>query len=343
MHVVPVAWIRHVADEIGRNTPVMRGALQAAGLAPGILVGDARVVRAKHFVDFIEAAAALAHDDVLGLKLGQSYDLRASGLAAYVTITAANMREAMLNAARYGGLTDTTADFALTEAGSVARFRMDSRSLVMHASRQAGEFRAGFVVASCRRWVGESFRPLEVRFAHARESGQREVAALLGCPAHFGSETTEMLVSADQLALPVSAADPYLLAVLEQHADEALGRQAQARDGLRERVGRLLTQDLPRGVPTARQVASALGMSERTFARRLQAEDTSFRQLVDDVRREMARSYLSDPELSLAQVAYLIGYGDQSAFSNSFRRWTGQSPRRFRSQRWAAAGATPPA
>ena len=152
-----------------------------------------------------------------------------------------------------------------------------------------------------------------------------------------------MLVSADQLALPVSAADPYLLAVLEQHADEALGRQAQARDGLRERVGRLLTQDLPRGVPTARQVASALGMSERTFARRLQAEDTSFRALVDDVRREMARSYLSDPELSLAQVAYLIGYGDQSAFSNSFRRWTGQSPRRFRSQRWAAAGATPPA
>ena len=344
MQVVPVAWIRHIADEIGRNTPVTRGALQAAGLTPGLLAGDARVVRAKHFVDFIEAAAVLTHDDVLGLKLGLSYDLRASGLAGYVTITAANMREAMINAARYGGLTDTTADFALTETGSVARFHMDSRSPVMRASRQAGEFRAGFVVASCRRWVGETFHPLEVRFAHARESGQREVATLLGCPARFGTETTEMLVSADQLALPVSAADPYLLAVLEQHADEVLARQAQARDGLRERVGRLLTQDLPKGVPTARHVASALHMSERTFARRLQAEGTSFRALVDDVRREMARSYLADPELSLAQVAYLIGYADQSAFSNSFRRWTGQSPRRFRSQHSsAAAGATPPA
>ena len=55
----------------------------------------------------------------------------------------------------------------------------------------------------------------------------------------------------------------------------------------------------------------------------------------------MARSYLSDPELTLAQVAYLLGYADQSAFSNSFRRWTGQSPRRFRSERWQAAGGQP--
>ena len=77
--------------------------------------------------------------------------------------------------------------------------------------------------------------------------------------------------------------------------------------------------------------------------RRLQAEGTSFRKLVDDVRREMARSYLSDPELGLAQVAYLLGYADQSAFSNSFRRWTGQSPRRFRSERWQASGVSPPA
>ena len=300
-------------------------------------------MRARHFVDFVEAAAQLARDDLFGLRLGQSYDLRASGLAAYVTITAASMREAMENAARYGALTDTSADFALTEAGGVARFRMDSRCPLVRASRQATEFRAGFVVASCRRWVGARFRPLEVRFTHARESARREVEALLGCPAEFARETTEMLVSADQLALPVSAADPYLLAVLEHHAEDVLAGREPARDGLRERVARLVTKGLPKGVPTARRVASALGLSERTFARRLQAEGTSFRQLVDDIRRDMARSYLSDPELTLAQVAYLLGYADQSAFSNSFRRWTGQSPRRFRSERWQASGVSPPA
>ena len=67
MYVVPVAWIRHVADELGRNSPVVTGALQAAGLAPGVLAGDVRAVRARHFVDFVEAAAQLARDDLFGL------------------------------------------------------------------------------------------------------------------------------------------------------------------------------------------------------------------------------------------------------------------------------------
>jgi AraC-like DNA-binding protein len=343
MYVVPVAWIRHVADELGHDSPVLTGALRAAGLGAGALADGVRVVRARHFVDFVEAAARLARDDLFGLSLGRSYDLRASGLAAYVAISAANLREAMENAARYGALTDTAADFGVSEADGAARFRMDSRSGLVRASRHATEFRVGFVVASCRRWVGAGFGPLEVRFTHERESGRDRVEAFLGCPAEFGCETTEMLLSPGQLALPVSAADPYLLALLEQHAEQVLAGRGQPRDGLRERVARLVAQDLPKGAPTARRVASALGMSERTFARRLQAEGTSFRQLMDDIRRDMARSYLSDPELTLAQVGYLLGYADQSAFSNSFRRWTGQSPRRFRSERFPAAAVSAPA
>ncbi|HRO13350.1 MAG TPA: AraC family transcriptional regulator ligand-binding domain-containing protein, partial [Amaricoccus sp.] len=122
MHVVPVTWIRHVADELGGDSNVVTGGLKAAGLAPAVLAGGGRVVRARHFVDFIEAAAELAGDDLFGFRLGQSYDLRASGLAAYVTITAATVREAMENAARYGALTDSGAVFALTEAGGLAHF-----------------------------------------------------------------------------------------------------------------------------------------------------------------------------------------------------------------------------
>ena len=343
MYVVPVAWIRHAAEELGRDSPVVTGALGAAGLAPGVLSGEVRVVRAKHFVDFIEAAARLARDDLLGLRLGERYDLRASGLAAYVSIAAADLREAMHNATRYGAMYDTSADFALSETGDAARFRLDSRSVIMRASRQTIEFRAAFIVAACRRWLGAGFRPLEMRFFHAREGPQREIEDFFRCPVRFGSEATELLLGSDQLHLPISTADPYLLALLKHHAEEVLARQTRARDGLQERVARLVTQDLPKGVPTARRVASALRMSERTFARRLQAEGTSFRQLIDDIRRDMARSYLSDPELTLAQVAYLLGYADQSAFSNSFRRWTGQSPRRFRSERWQPSGVSPPA
>jgi len=103
-------------------------------------------------------------------------------------------------------------------------------------------------------------------------------------------------------------------------------------------VERLLIDALARGTPTARQVAPALGISERTLARRLAAEDTSFGQILDDIRRDMALGYLEDPAISLAQIAFLLGYADQSAFSNAFRRWVGRSPSRFRAETVALGG-----
>ena len=98
-------------------------------------------------------------------------------------------------------------------------------------------------------------------------------------------------------------------------------------------------KSLPKVAPTAGQVAAALGVGERTFARRLAAEGATFRQVLDELRCDMAKSYLSDPELSLGQIAYLLGYGEQSAFTNAFRRWTGKSPRRFRAEVEAGADA----
>ena len=94
--------------------------------------------------------------------------LRASGLAGYVAIASATVREAMTNAVRYGALRDTSAVYALDDGDGVVRFRMDSRSAHMRGSRQASEFKAALVLAACHRWIGAGFRPLEMRFAHPR-------------------------------------------------------------------------------------------------------------------------------------------------------------------------------
>ena len=334
MYVVPVAWLRHVADEFGPDSPVLAGALAASGLSMAASSARATPITCRKFALFAEAAADIAGDPVLGMRLGSTYDLRASGLVAYVSISAANMREGMRNASSYGTLNDTSAWYELREGGGRGRFRLDSHSPWIQASAQATEFKGAMILAACRRWVGADFRPLEMRFAHARAEGNgaahAAIEAWYGAPVRFGCGSSEMVFSAAQLSLTTSAADPYLLELLRGHAEEALARQGEAGEGLRARVWRMICKDLPKGVPTARRVSSSLGMSERTFARRLKEDGTSFRALTDEVRREMARSYLADPSLTLAQVAYLLGYADQSAFSNSFRRWTGQSPRRFR-------------
>ena len=87
---------------------------------------------------------------------------------------------------------------------------------------------------------------------------------------------------------------------------------------------------LPKGDPRRIEIAGTLEMSERTLQRRLEAEGTSFQRLVDDTRRELARQYLAQTDMSLADAAYLLGFGDRSSFFRASKRWFGASPRHYR-------------
>jgi AraC-like DNA-binding protein len=101
-------------------------------------------------------------------------------------------------------------------------------------------------------------------------------------------------------------------------------------DSLRSRVERLVVKALPQEPPSAAQMAASLGVGERTLARRLAAEGATYRRVIDEVRHDIARRYIEESELTFGQIAYLLGYAEQSAFTSAFRRWTGLSPRRFR-------------
>ena len=231
MYEVPTGWVRHAADQLGAESPVVVGAMRHAGLPRRILADGSEAVRCTAFVAFVEQAARLADDDLLGFNLGSSYDLRASGLPGYVAIAAATVREAMANTVRYGALRDTSALYAMDAADGVVRFRIESRSAHMRGSRHATEFKAALILAACHRWVGPGFRPVEMRFAHPRAASRRAIERRFNCPVRFGSDVTEMILSADQLELPVRGADPYLLALVTGHADAALARPGGSRHG----------------------------------------------------------------------------------------------------------------
>ena len=308
------------------------GCVEGSRSQPGLLTDEATGVDASKCIDFLEHAARLSGDDTFGLKLGKTYDMRASGLSTYVSLSAETLREGLLNAIRYGTLSDTSADYALEARGNVATVRMDSRSAYFRSHRQAAEFKMAFVVASCGHWVSGRFRPLEIRFAHPRSSSIAEFTKYFDCPVLFASEATEVLFDPAALSLPMRAADPHLArAARRASATNSWQSDAPGRASLRSRVESFVLKALPKGAPEAANVARSMGLSERSLARYLHAESTSYREVLNDLRRDAAKSYSSDPSLSIGQIAYLLGYAEQSAFTTAFRRWTGHSPRSHRS------------
>ncbi len=122
-------------------------------------------------------------------------------------------------------------------------------------------------------------------------------------------------------------ADPYLNRLLVDACEQALSVRRRAAGSFAARVENVLAPLLPHGEARATTVAAQLGLSPRTFARRLADEGLTFSRLLNRLRLDLARRYLVQEGLSISKVAWLLGYQEVGAFSHAFRRWTGKSPR----------------
>jgi AraC-like DNA-binding protein len=168
-----------------------------------------------------------------------------------------------------------------------------------------------------------------VCFTHDAPSDVRPHRALFRSPVRFGCAAPEITFSADQLKLPVRTARPGLAVVLDRHLHELLSR-LPAGQTYRQRVEHAIGRTLHAGRPSLAATARALHASPRTVQRQLHELGISHRQLVDEVRRDIASRLLATSRLSVSEVAFLLGFEDVSGFRRAHRKWTGTSPSRGR-------------
>lgn len=154
----------------------------------------------------------------------------------------------------------------------------------------------------------------------------REVfETFLEAPVEVGADHTELVVAADVLMLPVRSADAELAAYFQARLHRAACFEPDEPELLVE-VRRAIQQALATGRPSTGRVARQLGMGARTLQRRLEEQGVAFGQVLEDTRRRLADQYLADADLTLAEVAYLCGYEEQTSFFRAFRQWTGSTP-----------------
>lgn len=183
-------------------------------------------------------------------------------------------------------------------------------------------------------WLIDRDLPLQEVHLRAREPASHEhYRELFGCPVRFGMEHSGLVINRNLLQHPVAQNEETLREFLRQ-APYALVRRDQPGKlrPLSRKIEQLLTGFSSQRLPTASEVASELNMSPRTLHRKLTAEHTSFQQLKDDFRRDLAVHYMNRQELSIDAIAAVMGFQDNSAFYRSFKKWTGTSPGQFRQQ-----------
>ncbi len=321
-------WIARLAYAHVRRAGIeLAPLLKKSGLTDRQLKDRAARLSVHHQIQFLNLAASALGDEFLGFHLAQLPDLREMGALYYVAASSETLGDALRRAARYSSIGNEGLSLKYFEKDDV-RITFDYVGIARHSDRHQIEFFMTALVRLCRQLTGLRLVPSRTRLTHRRSNqGGSELAAYLGGDIIFGARADEMIFIGSTKDIPVASADPYLNELLVANCEQALAHRPTNRGTFRSEVENAIVPMLPHGKVRASEIAARLGLSQRTSARRLALEGVTFSEVLESLRGDLARRYLSDPDLSISRIAWLLGYQEVSAFTHAFKRWTGMTPR----------------
>jgi AraC-like DNA-binding protein len=328
-------WVKGIADMLAAEGLDARRLLVAAGIDPAALEApDARLPTEK-ISHLWELAVERSGNPAIGLAQHNVVRPASFDVVGYTMMSCANLRSAFERLIRY--LLILSDAFTMTMDEEEAGYRV---SFVLLGGdrpipRQRIEFIFVTLIGFCRWISGRDVNPIGIELPYPTPIDPIPYRAAFRCPVSFDAPRNSLLFDGADMLAPLPTSNPLLAELHERFAGEYLQHFDHAQISYRARE--MIIRRLPDGEPRRDEIAGELCMSERTL-QRLEEEGTSFVQLMDDTRRELAEQYLGRLHLSLAQAAYLLGFADQSSFFRACRRWFDLSPGQYRSQlhRYAA-------
>ena len=324
--------LSRLAYERGRKEGVdVEVLLRHAHLTPREIKNNDVPLGVQNQIRFVDLVASAINDPLLGLRLAYSYDLREIGLLYYVSASAETLLGSLLRVARYSDVANEGVDLGV-QKGDLLRVRLLYSGVARHTDVHQIEFWIASLVRICRKVIGSNLKPIEVRIAHNRRKQVPEMEKLLRCSVKTGADVDEIVFSRESGEYPIVTADPYLNQLCARLCEETLARLGKKASTLKVKVENAIAVLLPHGEMHFDAVAAELGMSGRTLARRLASEGHSFSKILDGLRSALARRYLAESDMSISEIAWLLGYSEVANFTHAFNRWTGTSPRTERAK-----------
>lgn len=277
------------------------------------------------------------NDPVVGLHMTEASSPGTLDIVGYVVLSCRTIGDVLDRLARYARLLNDgmRIEVERTKLAAVCRctFVESMDNYLLRSPEQAMSTVWAGLARELGRMTAKPLTAREIWFRHASPGAAlaREYERVLGAPVKFGGAEYRFVLPLTHLDEPVLSANPLLLRTFEQHADAVL-RDLEQQGTKSQKVARVLADRLKGAVPPLREVARELAMSDRNLQRALKNDGTSFQQLLDQVRRDLAMRHLANPSTSAGEVGFLLGFSEPSAFHRAFRRWTGMPPSAYRAK-----------
>ena len=305
--------------------------LNQSGLTLAQIKNQHARIAVRNQIAFLNRTATALGDDFLGFELANAIDLRQLGLLYYVLASSDNLSVALSRVTRFSTILNEGVRIACREGKDVV-VTFDYVGVARVHDRHQIEFFVTILLRLYRDLTRRRITPTRIELIHRRPRLPAKIKASFDCKIEFGTARDCIVFPRTVKPIAIVNADPYLNALLTEHCEDILAKRRIRSGHWRATVENAIAPLLPHGEATLDGIAQRLGLSRRTLARRLSAENVSFAAVLSELRQGLAREYLAEPGMQIAEIAWLLGYNDTSAFSHAFTRWTGKTPSHLRSR-----------
>lgn len=321
-----LATVLVVGEEWGVNVESL---CRKIGLPPALLNDRNGRLNESFLIQILEQCVTLTGRKDFGLLVGQKVQPGSFSALGYAAMSCETLNDAIALVPRFENVVLEMGLTTITYGEQSTTIHWQSRTHEPCPSVLTDAIIAGWL--SFGRWIsGKLDAPVETHFRRSAPEYLAPYEQFFNSPLIFNSEFDGFVLSNQWLSQKLLQADKTMHTLMDRHARE-LQDKIHAGE-FSQRVVTLLQSLLPQGQFKITMISKALGVSERTLRRRLQAEGNSFQKLLTDLRQHLAREYLKDKNLSILDITLLLGYSEHSTFSSAFKSWNNITPGDYRLQ-----------
>jgi AraC-like DNA-binding protein len=293
------------------------------GIDPGVIFDAGARVPMDRYQRLDEKAAELSGDPYFGLRGAEYFRPAHLGALGFAWLASSSLRTAFQRLSRYARVIQEKLSIELSEDGRHFYVYIDAHIPVLNEKiREDGQLAA--LVKLCRIIAGGQFNPARVGFRQQQPPQTAYHYELFRCPIEFGADRTMAALNLADVDKRLTGSNDQLAKLNEHIVVKYLAHSAK--QDIVNRVKAAIIDGLANGSVSEASVAEQLHMTPRNLHRRLQKENTSFKLLLTEIRKELAQQYIQDRSKTLTEISYLLGFSEASSFSRAYKGWTGHAP-----------------
>jgi AraC-like DNA-binding protein len=262
-------------------------------------------------------------DPLLALHLGEEVSPTILGMVGYLMQSSKNLHESFHIVIKYWDLISTMSKLSMHEHEGLVLINIETASVWRHQypvdARQSSEFALSGAIKLFKMLSGKKITPVRVEFAYSSRS-VAEYERIFQTAIHFGGKSNTLTFRKSDLLIPIISYDKSLIEFFARTLDQKI-QSLNGRESFSAKVKQLLINDFKGQSASIEIAASKLNLTPRSLQRKLKDDGTSYRDIVNDLKKELAQTIMKRSDFRVGEVAEILGYSDSSAFRKAYKKW----------------------